>query len=237
MLSTRHWVQTMIPFAPKTDGRIRYIDLSHPLDDATPPFPGDPATRVTILDSVDRSSENDRHSNCSHISMCLHCGTHMDAPFHFFDEGPSIDQVPLDQCMGPALLLDLSASELKKIEANHLSPWNGQLRAVKRIVINTGWHRRWTSKQYFIDHPVLTAEAARYLVQREVVLVGVDFPSVDRPPFDAHVALLSNGVVIVENLTNLDSIGDERFLLFAVPLRIAGRDGSPVRAIACVDSA
>jgi arylformamidase len=79
---------------------------------------------------------------------------------------------------------------------------------------------------------VFTPEAAQFVVDCGVRLVGVDFPSVDRPPFPAHIAFLGNGIVIVENLTNLPAIEKEVFHLVVLPLKFTGRDGSPVRAIA-----
>lgn len=79
---------------------------------------------------------------------------------------------------------------------------------------------------------MISGPAARLIVDCGVQLVGVDTPSVDRPPFDAHLALLGNDVLIVENLANLDAITAEVFQLAALPLALVGRDGSPVRAIA-----
>ena len=95
----------------------------------------------------------------------------------------------------------------------------------------TGWDRRWGEPAFFTDHPVITGEAADLLLEWGAHLIGVDFPSVDRSPYAAHIAFLGNGAVIVENLTNLDAIRTERFHLAALPLKLVGRDGSPVRAV------
>ena len=109
-----------------------------------------------------------------------------------------------------------------------------KLRRVPKVILNTGWASRWGTPEYFTDHPCLSAASAEFLVECGVHLVGIDMPSVDRPPFPAHLALLGNGVVIVENLTNLREIGADEFELAALPLSLVGRDGSPVRAIASV---
>jgi arylformamidase len=214
----------------------RIIDLSHPLSPRTPAFPGDPALAITIFDSAATSSSaGERHLNCSHLAMSLHCGTHMDAPFHFFQDRTTIDQVLLDRCIGPALLLRLPfAVHGLSIEAEHLAPHEERLRATRRVVFNTAWHHRWGADDYFSAHPVISGAAARFLVDCGVQLVGVDTPSVDRPPFEAHLALLGNDVLIVENLTNLDAIDGDVFQFIAAPLKIVGRDGSPVRAVAMV---
>jgi len=118
----------------------------------------------------------------------------MDAPFHFFEAGPTL--------------------------------------RTRKAVLNTGWAQKWGEPGYFTEHPRLSGEVAEFLIACGVHLVGVDMPSVDRPPYPAHVALLGSGAVIVENLTNLDAIGSQVFQIFVVPLKIRGRDGSPVRAIA-----
>jgi len=210
------------------------IDLSHALSSATPAFPGDPSLEIKILDSTEAQSvAGERHLNSSHLSMGLHCGTHMDAPFHFFGEGPTIDQVLLERCMGPALVIRLPSTEHgPTIDRKHLVRYETGLREATRVILNTGWHHRWGMDNYFSEHPVITGEAAQFLVDCGVQLIGVDTPSVDRAPYPAHLVFLGNGVLIVENLTNLDAINADTFELIATPLKIAGRDGSPVRAVA-----
>ena len=210
------------------------IDLSHPLSAATPPFPGDPAVEIDVLDAIAGApADGRRHLNCSRVSTCIHCGTHMDAPFHFFADGRTIDQVPLEDCIGPAVCVTHDAWTAKaSIEVPHLRPQQDAIRKARRIILRTGWHRQWNRPGYFEDHPVISGQAAQWLVDLGVVLVGVDFPSVDRAPYPAHDVLLGNGLVIVENLTNLAKIPDPVFELSAIPLAIAGRDGSPVRAFA-----
>jgi kynurenine formamidase len=211
------------------------IDLSHPLDPDTPVYPDYPRVAVTILDGTDRPSAkgNARHLNSSHVSIGLHCGTHMDAPFHFFGEGQTIDRIPLERCVGPTALVRIDPDvHGGQIEPVHLSAAESTIRRTGRIVLDTGWHQRWGQGDYFDSHPVLSGAAARYLVELGVGLVGIDTPSVDRPPFEAHLALLGRGVLIVENLTNLGAIAADVFTLAAIPLALRGRDGSPVRAVA-----
>ncbi len=217
----------------RTENRT-IIDLSHPLGEHTPAFPGDPAPRITILDSTETpNAPGERHLNTSHLALCIHCGTHMDAPFHFFGDHATIDHVLLERCIGTTVLVRLPwETNGPTIDPRHLAPHAERLRAARRVVLNTGWHRRWGADNYFSEHPLITGPAARFLVECGVMLVGVDTPSVDRPPFEAHETLLGAGVLIVENLTNLDAIAADEFHLIAAPLAIAGRDGSPVRAVA-----
>ena len=210
------------------------VDLSHALDEATPVFPGDGPLEIMVAERASDPPAGGRRSlNCSRLALSVHTGTHLDAPFHFFDAGQTVDRVPLEHCVGPALLADLSGvSAGEEIEARHLEPWRGWLRETGRVILHTGWWRQWGTPGYFTEHPRLSGAAAEYLVGCGVRLVGVDTPSVDRPPYPAHLALLGSGVLIVENLTNLSAVRGEIFQLVVLPLRIAGRDGSPVRAIA-----
>jgi kynurenine formamidase len=214
----------------------RVIDLAHPVHAGMPVYPGDPPVDLTVLDSaVTPSQAGKRHLNVSELHAGLHAGTHMDAPFHFLEDGRTIDRVALERCVGPALLVTLPARLHRgHIEAEHLSARRDQIGAVRRVILNTGWYHRWGAAEYFTEHPVITPAAARFLVDCGVELVGVDMPSVDLPPYAAHLTLLGSDVLIVENLTNLDAIPSEVFELVALPLRIAGRDGSPVRAVALV---
>jgi arylformamidase len=213
----------------------RIIDLSHPLSSQTHAFPGDPPLEIRILDSATMPADGQRHLNSSHLSMGLHCGTHMDAPFHFFQDAETIDRVSLDRCIGPTVHVRLPDNVCQgTIEARHLKDFEPALRKCRRVVLNTSWHRHWGTDDYFTAHPVISGEAARFLVDCGVQLVGVDTPSVDRPPFEAHLALLGSGALIVENLTNLDEITGDEFELVATPLAIVGRDGSPLRALAIV---
>jgi arylformamidase len=217
-------------------GPRRMIDLSHPLSADTPAFPGDPSPRIEVFDSTDVPSKaGERHMNCSRLDMSLHCGTHMDAPFHFMADGVTIDRVPLEHCVGATLLIRLPyESAGLTIDVEHLVEHEAKLRSTRRVVFNTHWHHRWRAENYFTEHPIITGAAAQWMIDRGVVLIGVDTPSVDRAPYDAHLAILGSGALIVENLTNLDAITAEVFQLIATPLAIHGRDGSPVRAIAVV---
>jgi arylformamidase len=211
-----------------------YVDLSHPLHHDTPTFPGAPRVRVDVLERcADRPSKGRRSLNISLLSMMVHTATHMDAPFHFFETGCTIEQIPLDRCIGTALLVDVSRTgPREEIHLREIPGLREKLHDVKKVVLNTGWAAHWGQTGYFTDHPRLTDESARFLLECGVHLVGIDAPSVDRQPFPAHLELLGNGCVIVENLTNLSTIDNERFHLTVLPLLIVGRDGSPVRAVA-----
>ena len=205
----------------------RIVDLSQPVSADTPAFPGDGPVRVTILE--------EGSVNLSRIDLSVHTGTHMDAPFHFFTGAETIGQVRLERCMGLARLIDLRGLPPgTAIRREHLEMHRDTLRHVRAAVLHTGWSKQWGSPGYFSDHPCLSTEAAQFLADCGVQIAGVDMPSVDREPYPAHRVLLGAGVLIVENLTNLDAIGADLFQLIVLPLKLVGRDGSPVRAVAVV---
>lgn len=211
-----------------------WIDLSYPLSAETPLFPGTHPVQIQFLErSEDPPNHGRRSLNVSRLAVTVHTGTHMDAPFHFFGSGETIDQIDLGRCIGRALLLDVStAATRSEIHLQDIPGLEQKLKKIPKFVLNTGWARRWGTDAYFSDHPCISKRSAEFLVSCRTQLVGIDTPSVDRPPFPAHLALLGNGVVIVENLTNLGLIHAEEFHLSVLPLKLTGTDGSPVRAVA-----
>lgn len=213
---------------------FRYTDLSHSLEEATPVYPDYPSFTVRILERASETSlGGQRLLNSSHFAMGMHCGTHMDSPYHFYSNGESIDQVPIEQCTGKALLLPLrDLLPNGRIEKSDLKPYEQLLCEYRKVILNTGWSRFWKEAVYFLDHPVITGEAARFLVDCGIHLVGLDTPSVDHSPFEAHLTLLGHGVVILENLTHLDQILSQVFHLIALPLKLKRLEASPGRAIA-----
>jgi arylformamidase len=210
------------------------IDLAYNLDPTTPVYPNYPPVAVQVLESTRYTRTDGRRSlNSTKITLGLHCATHMDAPFHFFENEMSIDQVPLDVCVGKALMIDVrNALEGSLIGVHHLEPQEAKIREIRRIVIHSGWSSKWGTPEFFSGHPMLTPEAAQILVDCGVRLVAVDFPAIDRAPYPVHITFLSRGIIIVENLTNLAALKKDVFDLIVLPLKFTGRDGSPVRAIA-----
>lgn len=215
----------------------RYIDLSHPLSPETPVYPGDEGVEVTIIDSAAPPTVTaPRRLNCSRVAMGVHNGTHLDAPFHFFNDRPSIEALPIADCCGAALVIDLSSTrESGVIDSVDVADPLERLQGRTILLIHTGWDARWRRQDYFTEHPVITRSAAMLISASAVRLVGVDTPSVDRDPFEAHLELLGRGLMIVENLTGLKQLVGRNCRFFAAPLALTGRDASPIRAFAVVD--
>jgi arylformamidase len=223
----------------------RFIDLSHPLDAATPPWPGNPGVDVDVVSAIPAEWGPGRRGgrgepafcNTTAFRTCNHTGTHMDAPAHFYNGVPTIEQVPLDRCVGAAALVDLGhVAARAEITLADLVAHQDRITATGKVVFRTGWSRRWGEDDYFRDYPVLSEDAAAWLIERRVHLVGVDAPSVDYEPHPVHYILLGSNAVIVENLTRLELIERPGFELIVVPLPLRGLEASPVRAVARVDA-
>jgi kynurenine formamidase len=181
------------------------------------------------------------------LSIGEHTGTHVDAPLHFIPEGPAhygIDAVPLERLAGRAATIsvtDVGPGGL--LSAERIRAWEGEhspIESQDKVLIRYGWDERWTigpkGRRFLEDWPGLGRDAAEYLIEKGVTLVGCDAVGIDAAGSDgypAHYALLGSEVYIAENLKNLDQLPP--FCLFmAFPLKIKGGSGSPVRAVALV---
>lgn len=221
----------------------RMIDLSHPLEPATPPWPGNPPVEFKVLSAIPpERGPGDRGEagapvlcNTSQFLLSSHTGTHMDAPAHFYNGVPTIEQVPLDQCIGRAVLVDVrKIGHRGEIKPGDFTAREKEIKAAGKVVFWTGWSSRWGHDDYFVDYPILGEPAARWLVERGVHLVGFDTASPDRDPHAVHYTLLAANMVIVENLRGLEQIGQDAFDLIVIPLPLKGLEASPVRAIAAL---
>jgi arylformamidase len=211
---------------------MRFVDLSHPLLDKAGAFPNDPKLAVIEFGRIPTHKYN-----MTQLVMGTHQGTHLDAMFHFFDEGRTLDQMPLDWFFGPAKALKLPKPADGEITAEDLKKHENYLQPGARIILNTGWYRRFGTLAFFEHFPSLTLDAARYLASRRIRLLGMDMPTPGKQWLELHHILLAKDVeiVVVEALANLDSVPED-FTFVGFPLNIKGRDGSPIRAVGiCTD--
>jgi arylformamidase len=199
------------------------VDLTRPILDGQPTWPGDVPIRLWIHDEFTRIGG---------IQLGTHAGTHLDAPYHWFADGATVDRVPLERLVGPARVIDLCGRG-PELSCAELIVACGETRPGERLLLHTGWAGDITAEGW--GH--LSGEAAEWLAGQAPALVGIDTPSVDGPPSgDAHAALLGAGIPILELLTNLGEVGGADFALVALPLSVVGLDGAPVRAVALVGS-
>jgi len=167
------------------------------------------------------------------LKLCTHTGTHIDAPSHMINKGKTIDEFDINDFIGIALIIDVS--NLEKIDIENLINFKDKINDCDFIIFKTGWDRYWGSSEYLKGFPTLTERAARWLCSFNIRGIGTDTISIDAfdsIDFEIHNTILSRGIVIIENITNLDQIREEEFTLVATPLKIENGDASPIRAIA-----
>jgi kynurenine formamidase len=209
---------------------MNIIDLSHAISSRMPVYPGTDPPSITTGCSIEEDGFLEKK-----IIMFSHTGTHMDAPAHMIKDSKALDQFSIDHFYGKALLVDVSTSKKPMIEINDLIPVGSILKEHEFMLIRTGWSHHWGADSYFIGYPVLTIEAVEWLSQFNLKGFGVDAISVDgsaSEDFPVHRILLKNDIVIIENLKNLDRIPVHSFTFACFPLKYAGADGAPVRAVA-----
>lgn len=181
------------------------------------------------------------------LKVSCHSFTHVDAPRHYFADGPTIEATPLDAVVGPARVIDLKDTTANQaIDAALLSQRAGDLPPGAKVLLVTGWHRHETFEraEFWRNSPYLTHDAAEWLLNAQISMVGYDFPQDyvirllldgDIRPIEEHVThdvLLRNGVHMVEYLTNTAALTAREVLFSAAPLKIPGGDGAPARAYA-----
>jgi kynurenine formamidase len=180
----------------------------------------------------------ERGVNTTNLALYSHAGTHLDAPFHFLDGALTVDQLDLGKCVGPALVIDLSHKpERSLITVDDLGSAVEEIGPGSRVLLRTDWDTHADEPDYRTSFPRIALGLAEWLVGRGVWLLGIEAPSVaslqDREELTAvHRALLRGEIVIVESLGNLRELREQSVFFVALPLKIEGCDGSPVRAVA-----
>ncbi|MDF1863690.1 MAG: cyclase family protein [Saprospiraceae bacterium] len=214
---------------------LKYIDLSHTIEDGMITYKGLPAP--IICDYLSREASKttyakDTQFQIGKIEMVANTGTYIDAPFHRFEDGKDLSELPLEKLAHlPAVLIDATKNETRAIGKSY---FKGIDIKGKAILIRTDWSQYWRTDQYFENAPFLTADAAVFLRNSEVRLVGIDSYNIDnvadgsRP---VHTVLLGAEIPIVEHMTNLESIPNKDFRFSAIPPKVKGFGTFPVRAI------
>lgn len=201
---------------------MKIYDISLPVFDGMPVYPGDPEVRVEAVSCIEEGAD----TNLSLLRFGSHTGTHVDAPRHFLKEGLTVDRLPLDHLMGPATVVevqggtDITRESLAGIQLGHPS----------RLLLKA--NPEWSGSEFDPGYKSLTEDAARYLVERGVVLVGIDAFSIERlkGTGNVHRVLLEQGVVILEGI-DLHAVPAGEYELICLPLRIREGDGAPARAV------
>ncbi len=205
------------------------LDITVPITPGMPVWPGDPPVQLERFSAI----ANGDAANISRLACCVHTGTHVDAPLHFIEHGQAVEQLALDVLIGPALVVELDdtveAITPTHLEALALPP------ETTRVLFKTRNSALWHNPEHaFVpDFVALTSEAAIWLVECGMQLVGVDYASVQRFADESprtHQVLLEAGVVIVEHV-NLLHVSPGLYHLICLPLKLVGSDGAPARAV------
>lgn len=204
---------------------MKLIDVTVPIDSNLATYPGN---TPFSLEAIKRLANGDS-SNVSTLHLSAHAGTHVDAPRHLFDEGGGVESLALEMLCGRTRVVELTTR--KGITAEDLAGFD--LREDVRLLLKTANSRLWGTPDFQEDFIGVTEGAARFLVDRGVKVLGVDYLSVEpykTPGAPAHHVLLGAGTIIVEGL-NLRDVEPGTYEMFCLPLAVVGADGAPARVI------
>jgi len=207
---------------------MKILDISVPVSRGLPVWPGDPPIVLERSQSISNGSE----SNDSRIACSVHSGTHVDAPKHYVDDGPTVENLPLEVLLGPAWVVHIPAENVitpEILETLTIPP------DTQRLLFKTRNSSLWENPNHSFksEYVALSSEAATWVVSKGIRLVGIDYLSVemftDSEPL-THRFLLEAGVVIIEGL-DLRSVRPGLYQLICLPLKLVGSDGAPARVV------
>lgn len=206
---------------------MKIHDISLTISTSLPVWPGDPAIHMERVAKIELGA----NANLTSLAISAHTGTHIDAPFHFIADGPTVETLDLNVLHGPALVIDLpgiTTIHAQDLESAAIPP------NTTRLLIKTDNSNLWplNPTTFVEDYIAIESDAAQWLVDHGVKLIGVDYLSV--APFHdlspTHKILLGSGIIIVEGL-DLSNISPKEYLFTCLPLKLLGADGAPARAI------
>lgn len=215
----------------------RVVDLSYTVAEGMTTFPvhWHPVVEITQLG---RFGIEDRETR--KITIGTHTGTHLDAPRHFIPNGETVDNIPVDVFVGAALVLDFTYAQ--DLQVIGIEDFERQIhgRKPERIIMRFDWDKYWGTMKYYTDHPYISNEAAQWLVDTGVRLLGMDTPQADSPKngrasgndSPVHKILLGSSIIKLEYLCNLKELLKQEIEIIALPLKIKDGDGAPVRCVA-----
>lgn len=204
---------------------MKLIDVTVPVDASLPAYPGNTPFSIEPIKRIARGDS----SNVSTLHMSAHAGTHVDAPRHFFDDGPGAEGLPLEMLMGRARVVEITSR--KGVTPDDFA--DVDLSEDVRVLLKTPNSRLWGSPEFHKDYVGVTEAAAKFLIDRGVKVLGVDYLSVEMfktPGAPAHHVLLGGGTIVIEGL-NLRDVDPGIYDMICLPLRIVGSDGAPARVI------
>ena len=247
--------QTSRDYADVFEGRTgRWVDLTYSFSDETIYWPtGEPFTLERVAYGT---TEAGYFYAANNFTAAEHGGTHLDAPIHFAEGRQTADQIPLDRLIGPAVVVDVSTRSQPdyQVQVADIEAWEnayGPIPAGAIVLLRTGWGARWPDRQRYLGtdetgpeavpelhFPGLSPTAARWLVEeRQIDAVGIDTPSIDfgqSTTFESHLILYAADIPGFENVANLDQLPENGSYVVALPMKIEGGSGGPLRIVAFV---
>lgn len=206
------------------------IDLSHSIQPNISVYPGDEAPIITNMATIAQNGYQAKR-----LIFNTHTGTHIDAPAHLIPKAKTLDQFPAQHFVGQALIVDCRTVQ-HAISRQHLESQINHDEA-EFILLLTGWDRHWQTKTYLSGFPVLSPTAAKWLAGLGIKGIGLDCLSLDKPEsteLPNHRCFLEKEIVIIENLTNLNTIANTICQLYCLPLLVTASDAAPARVIAII---
>lgn len=213
---------------------MKIIDLTHTISNEMTVYPGGPKPQNKIISTVkeDGYKETEIHINS-------HNGTHMDSPNHVFEDGVSLDKIDVINFVGNAALVDCSClGEGDIITYDFIEKHKEAIDNSDFIVFKTNWSKYWNTDKYLGNYPVISDEVVDFIVtskKKGIAFDTISVDSIDATILHKHHKILSNNILVFENLTNLDLIDTDTFVFCALPLKLENSDGAPIRAIAMID--
>ncbi len=236
----------------------RVVDLPHAFDSSTVYWPTGEGFRLTVL--ADGPTAAGYYYRANSLCAAEHGGTHLDAPSHFSARGQTADAIPPERLVGPGVVIDVAGrcgsdpdclvgvADVQDFESRH-----GRIPAGAIVLLRTGFGGRWPDRAAYLGtaergaaavaelrFPGLHPDAARLLAEeRRIDAVGIDTASIDpgrSTLFEAHRELAERNVPILENVANLDELPETAFYVVALPMKIGGGSGGPLRIVAILDS-
>jgi len=241
---------------PLDGGQARFVDLTHAFEPDTIVWPTEQDVRL-IVQHAEETVEGYYYAS-NRLEMPEHGGTHIDAPIHFSKGGRTLDRIPLEQLVGTGVRIDVTARCSQDrdyfITIQDFERWetaHGRIPDRTIVLLETGYSRFWPSRKEYLGtelkgpdgvralhFPGLHPAAATWLIrERRIKAVGIDTASIDHgqsTTFETHVALLSHNVPVFENLAELHRLPERDFDVIALPMKIAGGTGGPLRIVAIV---
>ena len=206
------------------------IDLSHPLTSTTPVYPGDPVPSFSVATTVEKEGYN-----LFTLVLGSQTGSHVDAPYHFNNQGATIDKMALKTFMGNGVIIDMTHKKAREeFSLAEVQQYDEAIKGAEIVLFRTDWYLKAGTEAFF-EHPYLSAEAGEHLLSMGIRCMGIDAINLDSTggtQFPIHDMVSAAGGIIAENLAYLDRVTFDHPFIICLPLRLIGCDGSPVRAVA-----